>query len=164
MTGHLPKQVENFKNLNKANIAIIASSWHSEIIDQMINSSKELLEKLDASSISVHSLPGSLELPLAAKILFSKNDKLDAIIAFGVILKGDTTHNETVEREVANGFTLVSQEFSKPIINEVIGVSDIKFAAQRAQSKGIEAVYAVSEFLNWQHKDHRGNYETQRNK
>ena len=149
MAGHLPKQVESFKSLENSNIAIITSSWHVEIINEMVSSAKELLNKLGNKSISLHTLPGSLELPLAAKILFNKNDKLDAIIAFGIILKGDTSHNETVEREVANGFTLVSQEFSKPIINEVIGVSDIEFAKQRATSKGIEAVYAVSEFLSW---------------
>ena len=152
MAGHLPKQVEDFKRIDGANIAIIASSWHRDIVDKMVLSSKEHLERLGSSNISTHILPGSLELTLAAKILFSKNNRLDAIIAFGVILKGETSHNETVEREVANGFTLVSQEFSKPIINEVIGVKDIEFAKQRAKSKGIEAVYALSEFLDWKHK------------
>ncbi len=150
MAGHLPKQVEDFKRIDGANVAIIASSWHKDIVDKMVSTSKEHLERLGVNSISIHVLPGSLELTLAAKILFSGNDKLDAIIAFGVILKGDTSHNETVEREVANGFTLVSQEFSKPIINEVIGVNDIEFAKQRATSKGIEAVYALSEFMDWE--------------
>ncbi len=150
MAGHLPKKIENFSRINGANIAIIASSWHYEIVSQMISTSKELIENLGANLVSSSTLPGSLELPLAAKLLFAKNKEIDAIIAFGIILKGDTTHNETVEREVANGFTLVSQEFSKPIINEVIGVSDIEFAKERATSKGVEAVYAVSEFLNWQ--------------
>ena len=148
MAGHLPKQVENFLRIDSKNIAIISSSWHSEIVNEMLRTSKDLLEKLGANSISIHCLPGSLELPLAAKLLFQNNEQLDAIIAFGVILKGQTSHNETVEREVANGFSLVSQEFSKPVINEVIGVNDIKFATQRAQSKGIEAVYALTEFLN----------------
>ena len=82
MAGHLPKQVENFKSLNEANIAIIASSWHKEIINQMISSSKELLEKLGANSIYVHDLPGSLELPLAAKILFNKNIEVGSFVGF----------------------------------------------------------------------------------
>ena len=150
MAGLLPKQAEDFHKIKGANIALIASSWHSEIVNEMISTCKEHLEKLDVGSITTHTLPGSLELPLAAKILFSKKPKLDAVIAFGVILKGDTTHNETVEKEVARGFTLVSQEFSKPVINEVIGVSNLEHAHSRASSKGIEAVYAVSEFLDWE--------------
>lgn len=150
MAGHLPKETSKFHTIPGAKIAIIASSWHAQIVNQMIETCTKELEKLQSHTpIKVHILPGSLELPLAARILFEKERELDAIIAFGVVLKGDTTHDNTVIDHVNQGFSLISDRFAKPIINEVIGVSDIKHAEVRAISKGIEACYAVSEFINW---------------
>ena len=149
MAGHLPKEISQFHKIPGAKIAIVASSWHASIVNQMIKTCIEELTKLHASAVKVHILPGSLELPLAARILFEKETELEAIIAFGVVLKGDTTHDSTVIEYVNQGFTLASERFGKPIINEVIGVRDIVHAEARAQSKGIEACYAVSEFINW---------------
>lgn len=152
MAGHLPKDQSEFLKIQGAKIAIISSSWHWDIVDKMTKTCLSELERLDAKSLETHKLPGSLELPLAASILFDRKPELDAIIAFGVVLKGGTTHNETVLQQVNQGFSLISDRFGKPIINEVIGVDGINDAQARATSKGIEAAYAVSEFLNWKAK------------
>jgi 6,7-dimethyl-8-ribityllumazine synthase len=157
MAGHLPKHKQDFLKIPGAKIAIISSSWHWDIVGEMIKTCVAEVELLDIASVEIHKLPGSLELPLTAKLLFESKPDLNAIIAFGVVLKGGTTHNDTVLQQVNQGFSLVSDKYSKPIINEVIGVDDIKDAQTRAVSKGIEAAYAVSEFLHWK-KSSIGNY------
>ena len=156
MAGFLPKPVSEFHPIPDARIAIIASMWHPECVNAMVDRAvKELLAVgVSRDNISTHVLPGSLELPYAARCLFERDDSLNAVIAFGVVLKGDTTHDEHVMQQVVDGFGRVSDRFHKPIINEVIGVSCIEDAQKRSDdsvaNKGVEAVFALTELMRWQ--------------
>ena len=156
MSGSLPKSAAEFHKIPHARIAIICSMWHRECVEAMANRAQTELLALEVKpkNIAIHFIPGSLELPFAAQTLLQNDAALDAIIAFGVVLKGETTHNEAVIQQVVHGFGLVSNTFGKPIINEVIGVNSIADAQKRAGNddfnKGLEAVFAVSELLHWQ--------------
>lgn len=156
MAGFLPKPLNEFHPIPKARIAIIAAMWHRDCVDAMVNRCIEECERLkvDKSDIEVHYLPGSLELPFAAQQLFKSKPGLDAVIAFGVVLKGATTHDDSVIQTVVDGFARVSDRFEKPIINEVIGVKTVEDAEQRSDdsiaNKGVEAAFALSELLHWQ--------------
>lgn len=156
MAGYLPKKPEDFHPIPGAKIAIIASMWHTSYVDKMIARTTTELTRLqvDANEIQIHRVPGSLELPIAARTLLETDPSLDAIIAFGVVLKGGTTHDSTVIDSVVRGFAHVSDRFGKLIVNEVIGVTDLKDAEARSNedhaNKGLEAAFAVSEFLYWQ--------------
>ncbi|ODS24287.1 6,7-dimethyl-8-ribityllumazine synthase [Candidatus Endobugula sertula] len=155
MAGLLPKPITEFHKIPGARIAIIAAMWHPECVDAMVKRTMtELLATgVEAADISTHYLPGSLELPYAARCLFEKDPSLDAVIAFGVVLKGDTTHDDHVMQHVVNGFGRVSDRFHKPIINEVIGVNSLEDARKRSNdsiaNKGVEAVFALTELLHW---------------
>jgi 6,7-dimethyl-8-ribityllumazine synthase len=142
MAGALPKQPSDFLKIPNAKVAIVASSWHREIVNEMILSAITELRSIGVAEgdIMLCWAPGSHELPLYAKF-----PDLDGIIAFGVVLRGGTTHNDSVIQAAVNGFINLNSEFSKPIINEVIGVNKIEDAESRAKDKGIEAVYAFSE-------------------
>lgn len=156
MAGYLPKPVAQFHKISHAKIAIIAAMWHADCVNAMIERAVKELKAVDvkAENISVHYIPGSLELPFAAHCLFESDADLHAIIAFGVVLKGATTHDDSVIQTVVDGFGRVSDRFAKPVINEVIGVTSIEDARQRSDdsiaNKGVEAVFAVSELLHWQ--------------
>lgn len=153
MKGFLPKSPKDFYDLSGKKVAIIASMWHIDCVNNMINRASQELNRLNISSIDTHYLPGSLELPTAAKLLFKKFKDLDAIIAFGVVLKGSTTHDDSVIQTVVNGFNTLSLEFEKPIINEVIGVNTMEDAVARSDNsesnKGVEAVFALSEYMRF---------------
>lgn len=155
MAGFLPKQVEEFYKIPDARIAIISAMWHPQYVNAMVDRTvKELLAvDVKQENISTHTLPGSLELPYAARCLFESDESLDAVIAFGVVLKGDTTHDDSVLQNVVDGFGRVSDRFHKPIINEVIGVSSLEDARKRSDdsiaNKGVEAVFALTELLHW---------------
>lgn len=152
MAGMLPKALEDFHQIGHTKVAIITAMWHPQYIAQMVARARQALLAVgvEAADISVHSLPGSLELPYAARCLFEAQPDLDAIIAFGIVLKGATTHDDSVIATVVDGFSRVSDRFNKPIINEVIGVKALEDAADRADDKGIEAVFALSELIHWQ--------------
>ena len=147
MAGFLPKP--------NARVAIISAMWHPQCVDAMVNRAVEELLAVGVieDNISTHTLPGSLELPYAARCLFENDNNLDAVIAFGVVLKGDTTHDDHVMQQVVDGFGRVSDRFHKPIINEVIGVKTLEDAQKRSDdsiaNKGVEAVFALSELLYW---------------
>jgi 6,7-dimethyl-8-ribityllumazine synthase len=155
MAGYLPKAVSDFHKIPQARIAIIAAMWHPRFIDAMVERTHRELLAVDVvpENISTHKIPGSLELPFASRCLFEADDQLDAIIAFGVVLKGETTHDNSVIQTVVDGFSRVSERFHKPIINEVIGVKSLKDAEKRSDSsianKGVEAVFALTELLHW---------------
>ena len=156
MAGFLPKQSQNFHRIEGAKIAIVAAMWHPQYVNAMVERAQ--LEMIDAGvkaeDISLHTLPGSLELPLAANMLFEADAELDAVIAFGVVLQGATTHDSSVLQTVVEGFGQVALKFNKPIINEVIGVTNLEDAAKRSDdseaNKGLEAVFALTELLHWQ--------------
>ncbi len=155
MGAGLPKTPEQFHKIPNVRIAIIGSSWHSDCVDAMISRARKELLAVDVQpdNILVYKLPGSLELPFAARVLFEEDPLLDAILAFGIVLEGITSHDEMVLNGVFQGFANVTELFGKPVINEVIGVASIEDARKRSgddmMNKGVEAVYAASELLHW---------------
>ncbi len=155
MAGMLPKTSAQFHKIPRARIALIGSMWHADCVEGMIaRAEAELLAAgVSAENINCHRVPGSLELPFACRVLFEADDSLDAILAFGVVLRGATSHADTVIQNVTQGFSAVSDRYFKPIINEVIAVESIKDAEERSGStdanKGLEAVFAVTELLHW---------------
>lgn len=155
MSGMLPKTPDNFSKIPGAKIALLGSMWHLNYVEAMIERAKRELIRCQVleEDIQTHYIPGSLELPFAARTLLEHSPQIDAILAFGVVLQGATTHDQTVLTQVAQGFSLLSDRTGKPIINEVIGVNDLELAAQRSNdslsNKGVEAVFAVTELLAW---------------
>ena len=79
--------------------------------------------------------------------------QIDAIICFGVIVKGDTLHFEMISYECMRGLGKVMEDFRRPVVVEVLPVFDIQDAADRAgdneANKGIEAAAAAIEMVAW---------------
>ena len=90
-------------------IAILQSKWYPEIVTSMSRTCEQLLQDAGYSRVEVHTLPGSLELPLAAADLLATDSagEIDAVICFGVILKGETLHFEMITNECMRGLGAV---------------------------------------------------------
>lgn len=129
-------------------IAIVGSSYKKQITDNLEkNCIKILKEKgVKESQITSFRVPGSLEIPLAVKLL-AKQEKYDAIIAFGMIHKGDTYHFELISNECIRGCMDVSREYEIPVIYEVLSVYNVKDALDRTISKGREAALTALEMI-----------------
>lgn len=137
---------------SKLKIAIIRTNYHVDLIDNLENAAREtLLEAgLAENNIQTHIVPGSWEIPILTQAV-AKSKQYDAIIAFGIIIKGQTYHFEMLANEVARALMQLSLDYSLPIALEVLAVFDKRHAEERAgkdnKNKGIEAANAVLQTL-----------------
>ncbi|MEQ8484783.1 MAG: 6,7-dimethyl-8-ribityllumazine synthase [Marinovum algicola] len=136
-------------------IAILQSKWYPEIVESMSGVCARVLAEAGYKRIEVHTLPGSLELPLAAADLLATDaaGDLDAVICFGVIVKGETLHFEMITQECMRGLGAASLQYRRPVVVEVLPVLDIEHARARAANdefnKGYEAAAAAIEMIHW---------------
>tara|TARA_B100000242_G_scaffold291797_1_gene265773 strand:+ start:641 stop:1024 length:384 start_codon:yes stop_codon:yes gene_type:complete len=121
----------------------------------MTEACTRVLAQAGYTKIDVHTLPGSLEVPLAARDLLAEDSAghIDAVICFGVIIKGDTLHFEMISQESMRGLGAVMHEFRRPVIVEILPVFTEQQAIDRASdddfNKGIEAAVAAIEMIAW---------------
>ncbi|MGA0838530.1 MAG: 6,7-dimethyl-8-ribityllumazine synthase [Pseudomonadales bacterium] len=136
-------------------IAILKSKWYPECVGSMASVCERVLREQGYVRIEQHILPGCLELPLAAADLLASDTAgdLDAIVCFGVILKGETLHFEMISYECMRGLGALSLQYRRPIIVEVLPVFDIAHAYARGAdnefNKGYEAAAAALEMIAW---------------
>jgi len=139
-----------------AKVAIVFSKWYREYSLSMINKCQEVLRSAGFSKAELHELPGCLEIPLSVRRLLKRDPSLEAVIVFGVILKGDTYHFDVVKDLCMSGLERVSFELDTPIINEILPVDSINDVIIRAgddnRNKGIEAGLAAAEIIAWRRK------------
>ena len=140
-----------------ARTAIIISKWYREFTESMVKKCLGVLEQAGCTPPKVHVVPGSLEIPLAAKRLVENDPSLESIIVFGVILKGDTYHFEMVKDLANSGIERVMFENDIPIINEIIPVDTLEYVKARCanddKNKGLEAGLAAVEIMAWRREN-----------
>ena len=150
MSGAVPK-IE-IKQLPKAKVMIISSSWHLDICDELISGAKRALEKASVADIKVQYVPGSFEIPLAAQFAFEAG--FDAVVAVGLVLKGETPHFDYVCQGVTKGIIDVSLKYGKPIGFGVLMCDNLEQATARAElpgskeDKGYDSALAALSVIN----------------
>ena len=136
-------------------ICILQSTWYPELVQSMTEACQQVLGQAGYTDIHTHTLPGSLEIPLAARDLLAQDveQQIDAIICFGVIIKGDTLHFEMISEESMRGLGSVMHDFRRPVVVEILPVFTMQQAVDRASddefNKGIEAGVAAIEMVAW---------------
>lgn len=137
--------------------AIVVSRFNSFITDRLLSAAVDALERAGASrkAVDVVHVPGSFELPLAAKQL-AQTGKYDALIAVGCILRGETSHYHYVCSETARGLQLAQMDSGYPIIFCVLTCDTLEQAIDRAGlkggNKGFEAGLAALEMAHLSRK------------
>ena len=140
-------------DLSSNHIAVITADWNKDITHTMRDACLDTLMNYKASieKITSISVPGAFELPGAAKIILS-NQKIDAIICIGCVIRGETKHDEYISNAVAQGIMNLSILSGKPIIFGVLTPNDIQQAQDRAGgkygNKGVEAAETCAFMLN----------------
>ena len=136
---------------------IVVSRFNSFITDRLLAAAVDALERAGAESkdVDVVHVPGSFELPLAAKKL-AATGKYDALIAIGCILRGETAHYDYVCSETARGLQLAQMDSGLPIIFCVLTCDTLEQAIDRAGlkggNKGFEAGLAAIEMAHLSRK------------
>lgn len=117
-----------------ARVAIAAARFNGEIVDYLLDDCRaRLLENgIAETRIDIQRVPGSFELPVACKT-FCRTDRYAAVIALGVIIRGETPHFELVAEQCAAGLRDVGLEFSLPVIFGVLATNTEKQAWARTR-------------------------------
>lgn len=144
MAGSAPKI-----NIDSTGLAvtILVTSWHNEITDALLAGAERALKNSGNDIYTIVRVPGAFELPLAAK--WAAEDNVDAIIALGVVIQGDTPHFDYVCDAATQGLTQVQLEYGVPIGFGLLTVDTAQQALDRAglpnskEDKGAEAVEAA---------------------
>ncbi|WP_214413623.1 6,7-dimethyl-8-ribityllumazine synthase [Sphaerisporangium fuscum] len=128
-------------------VGIVAARWHERITDQLLARAEEAARECGAQKVSVR-VAGSLEIPVVAQALARR---CDAVVALGVVIRGETAHFDYVCDSVTAGLTRVSLDESTPVGNGVLTCDNLDQAIDRAglpgshEDKGYEATVAAIE-------------------
>jgi len=148
-----PKQIRPTANAMGLRFALVVSRFNSFITERLLSGALDALQAAGApeENIQVVRVPGSFEIPLAAKKL-AESARADAVIAIGCVLRGETAHFDYIASEVARGVQLAQLDTGVPIIFCVLTCDTLEQAIDRAGlkggNKGHEAGVAAVEMAN----------------
>ena len=127
-------------------LAIVASTWHTEICDSLLAGAQKLASEWGIDNPTVVRVLGAIEIPVVAQELARNHD---AVIALGVVIRGQTPHFDYVCDAVTQGLTRVSLDASTPVANGVLTTDTEEQALDRAglptsaEDKGAQATGAA---------------------
>jgi 6,7-dimethyl-8-ribityllumazine synthase len=135
--------------------AIVVARFNEGITSKLLDGATSALQKCGASEVEVFHVPGSFELPLAAKLVA---ESFDAVIALGAVIRGDTPHFEYVSSAAAQGLQDVALELGTPVAFGVLTTDTLEQATERAGgvhgNKGWDAALTAIEMAHF-----RANHE-----
>jgi 6,7-dimethyl-8-ribityllumazine synthase len=130
-------------------VGIVVARFNAEVGEVLLAGALRALDGagVPPDAITVVSVPGALEVPLALQRMAQTGD-YDALVALGAVIRGETYHFEIVANESASGVASVQLEFGTPIGNGILTTDSDEQARTRADSKGHEAALAAIEVAN----------------
>jgi 6,7-dimethyl-8-ribityllumazine synthase len=132
---------------------IIVSRFNEFITNRLLAAALDALARAGAKEkqIEIVRVPGSFEIPIAAKKL-AATGRCDSMICIGCVLRGETSHFEYISREVARGVQLAQLDSGVPMIFCVLTCDTLEQAIDRAGlkggNKGFEAGLAAIEMAD----------------
>lgn len=149
----MPVVVEGKLNGSGMHIAIVVARFNSLVTDRLLEGALNALVRhgvLDSDILVVH-VPGSHEIPVVAKRL-AENDRHDAVICLGAVVRGSTPHFDYVAAGAASGIATASLETGRPVIFGVLTCDTMEQALDRAGgkvgNKGFEAAVTAIEMVS----------------
>lgn len=148
MSGHGAPAIDlhNDEAAARLKVAIVASSWHTTIMDGLLDGARRAAAEAGIAEPTILRVPGSFELPVAAARLAPH---FDAVVALGVVIRGGTPHFDYVCQAATEGLTDVSVRTGTPVGFGVLTCDDEQQGIDRAglpgskEDKGHEATTAA---------------------
>jgi 6,7-dimethyl-8-ribityllumazine synthase len=127
-------------------LGIVGSRWHADLVDHMVERAQAAAKACGVEDVIVARVAGSVELPIVAQALAKR---CDAVVALGVVIRGETAHFNYVNDAVTAGLTRVSLDAQTPVAHGVLTVESLGQAKDRAgledsiEDKGWQSTVAV---------------------
>ena len=147
------KTVEGDFSAVDARYAVVCSRFNDFIVDSLVGGAVDALHRHGVAKIRIDVIrvPGSFELPLAAKRA-AASGRYAGIVAVGAVIRGATPHFDYVAGACAKGLADVMLQFDTPVGFGVLTVDSIEQAVERAGTKagnkGFEAAMSVLEMVS----------------
>jgi 6,7-dimethyl-8-ribityllumazine synthase len=151
------REVEGALNGAGKRFAIVASRFNSRVVERLVSGAVDCLRRhgVDAGDIVVVRVPGAWEIPQAAEELADPapdSPKLDALIALGVVIRGETPHFDYICSQCSRGLGAVSKKHRIPVGFGVLTCDTSQQAEERAGgkagNKGWDAALAAIEMAD----------------
>ena len=122
--------------LSTKKIGIVVSEWNTDVTSALYAGALEtlLVAGIKRENILKWDVPGSFELTLGSQWMAQRSD-IDAVIALGCVIQGETRHFDFICQAVAQGITEVGLKYDKPVIFGVLTTDNKKQAMDRAGGK-----------------------------
>ena len=127
---------------------LVAARFNEGYVRRLVDAALEVLEHRGAATpdLEVIWVPGSFELPLACRWA-ARSGRFDAVLAFGVVIRGETEHFRLVAEGATQGLQRVALETGVPVLNGLLATHDAAQAAARtggeAGNRGAEVALAA---------------------
>ena len=147
-----PRTLSPILTARGVRLAIAVGRFNERVTKLLLEGALEAYARLggDPGEVLVAWVPGSFELPLIAKLLASRPD-VDAVVALGAVVRGETPHFEYVAAQAASGLMQAMLQTEKPIVFGVLTTNTPEEAQERAGgkagNKGAEAVFTAIEMV-----------------
>ncbi len=139
------------KNLSGSGlrIGIVQACFSEEIGCQLLQACLTRLQELGVgeNDIALAKVPGALEIPVTLQSLAARQE-FDALIAIGVVIRGETYHFELVANESASGVSAMALDYNIPIANAILTTENEEQALARTLIKGRDAAEVAVQMAN----------------
>jgi 6,7-dimethyl-8-ribityllumazine synthase len=127
--------------------ALVVARFYPELADWLVDGAKRALRDCAVTEIDAYDVPGCFELPLACRNVID-TDRYDALVALGLVIRGETPHFDFVAGECARGIMNVQLATGIPIGFGVLTTDNALQAQERADpqrgDKGYDAAIAAA--------------------
>lgn len=127
------------KKVKKATVggryAIVASQYNDRYVGSMLRAAVNVLKQGGAEEVRVIRVPGAVEIPVVVSRLGDQAPSYSAIICLGVIIRGATTHAQTINDMVTSSLATLTLKYEIPIVHEVLLLENEQQAKERCLDK-----------------------------
>lgn len=127
-------------------IGIVMSRFNQDVCEGLLSAAVAELQRLGVADadMQICSVPGALEIPLVLQTL-AQSGKVDALVALGAVIRGETYHFEVVSNDACRAIMEVQLHTGVPIANGILTCEDDDQALARMQQKGSDCAQAAVE-------------------
>lgn len=132
----MPEPIEGSIIGTGLKFGVVVSRFNDFITSRLLAGALDAFKQcgVDEKDIVVARVPGSFEIPMAAKKM-ALSKKYNAILCLGAVIRGSTPHFEYIAAEVTKGIANLALEVGIPVIYGVLTTDTVEQAIERAGTK-----------------------------